>query len=143
MATGDAPPPFTLEFWADEDGREPVRDWLKELPKATRKLAGSLMNEVLQWHGTNVCETRRGRHVAPGVFEFRIDDTLELRVGNTRRVSRVVLRIFCHAYGEQIVLLLAAYDKSAAPGKKRQQAVIATAKQRLSSWQERRKRTSQ
>ena len=86
---------------------------------------------------------RRGRHVAPGIFEFRIDDTLELRVGNARRVSRVVLRIFCHAYGEQLVLLLAAYDKGASPGKKRQQAEIGTAKQRLSSWQERRRRASQ
>ena len=142
MATSNAPP-FTLEFWADESGLEPVREWLRELPRGSRKLAGSLMNKVLQWHGTNVCETRRGRHVAPGIFEFRINDTVELRVGKTRRVSRVVLRIFCHAYGEQLVLLLAAYDKGAAPGKKRQQAEIATAKQRLSSWQERRRRASQ
>ena len=38
-----------------------------------------------------------------------------------------IFRIFCHAYGKRVVLLLGGYDKGAAPGGRRQQREIETA----------------
>jgi hypothetical protein len=46
----------------------------------------------------------------------------------------VLLRVFCHAHGEKIVLLLAAYDKGKEPSTKRQSMEIKRAKQRLAHW---------
>jgi hypothetical protein len=43
----------------------------------------------------------------------------------------VLLRIFCHTYGQKIVLLLGGYDKGAASSKRRQDREIELARQRL------------
>ena len=46
----------------------------------------------------------------------------------------VLLRVFCHAHGKKVVLLLAGYDKGKEPSAKRQNAEIKRAKQRLTRW---------
>lgn len=46
----------------------------------------------------------------------------------------ILLRVFCHAHGKKVVLLLAAYDKGREPSAKRQNTEIRRAKQRLSRW---------
>ena len=45
--------------------------------------------------------------------------------------DRILPRVFCHAYGERIVLLLGGYDKGADPGRRKQQREIARARARL------------
>jgi len=57
-----------------------------------------------------------------GLFEFRLRD------------SALLLRVFCHAYGDRIVLLLHGYDKGVDPSDKRQAREIAEA---TSTWKSR------
>jgi len=46
----------------------------------------------------------------------------------------ILLRVFCHAHGKKVVLLLAAYDKGREPSAKRQNTETKRAKQRLARW---------
>jgi len=45
-----------------------------------------------------------------------------------------LLRVFCHAHGEKVVLLLGGYDKGREPSAKRQNVEIKRVKQRLVRW---------
>jgi len=80
---------------------------------------------------------------APGIFEFRVrhDAVTILRERglpvpeHLRETSTdVLLRVFCHAHGKKVVLLLAGYDKGKEPSVKRQNAEIKRARQRLTRW---------
>jgi hypothetical protein len=44
------------------------------------------------------------------------------------------LRVFCHAHGQKLILLLGAYDKAKDASAKRQEREIAAARARLSEW---------
>ncbi|HEX7290670.1 MAG TPA: hypothetical protein VF250_06015 [Conexibacter sp.] len=73
---------------------------------------------------------------------MRHDATEILRsVGKTPRSEagdeRILLRVFCHAYGDRIVLLVGGYDKAADPSPKRQQREIADARKRLKDFRRR------
>jgi uracil-DNA glycosylase len=50
---------------------------------------------------------------------------------------RPLLRVFCHAYGNKIILLLGGYDKGSAPSAKRQNEEIRIARQRLTEFRRR------
>jgi hypothetical protein len=41
-------PPYTLEFYEDEHGHEPVLDWLRGLTPSKRRAIGVAMFEILQ-----------------------------------------------------------------------------------------------
>jgi hypothetical protein len=58
----------------------------------------------LQQQGLSVCGSPFGRQLGGGLFEFRL------------REESVLLRVFCHACGSKIVLLLSGYDKGEDPG---------------------------
>jgi putative component of toxin-antitoxin plasmid stabilization module len=81
------------------------------------------MRRILQQQGVGVCGTAFGRQLKEGLFEFRL------------REAELLLRVFCHAYGERIVLLLGGYDKGADPSDRRQARKIALARRRLSEWE--------
>ena len=49
----------------------------------------------------------------------------------------LLLRVFCHAYGDRITLLLGGYDKGEDPSEKRQERAIAEARRRLEAWRRR------
>jgi hypothetical protein len=49
---------------------------------------------ILQQQGISVCGTPFGKQLGEGLFEFRL------------REEGLLVRVFCHAYGNQIVLLL-------------------------------------
>ena len=51
--------------------------------------------------------------------------------------EKVLLRVFCHAYGTKVVLLLNGYDKAGDPSDKRQQREITLARRRLVVFKER------
>ena len=65
-----------------------------------------------------------GRRRSPGL----------LAGGRSSAASAILLRVFCHAHGKKVVLLLAGYDKGKEPSDKRQNAEIKRAKQRLTRW---------
>jgi len=56
------------------------------------------------------------------------------RKPDARDREEVLLRLYCHAYGDKIVLLLAGYDKPSSPSKKRENAEIALARTRLADF---------
>src|ERR1051326_3191781 len=85
---------YTLEFFEDDNGREPVRDWIRNaLSPEDRRTVGAAMREILQEHGVTVCGTRFGRQLGHGLFEFRL------------REEHLLVRVFCHAYADRVVLL--------------------------------------
>lgn len=117
-----SPPPFTLEFYEEPDGSHPVRDWLRSLSSDERRSIGAAMREILQEQGVAVCGTHFGRQLGAGLFEFRL------------RSEALLFRVFCHAHGDRLILLLGAYDKGRDPSDKRQAREIGAARKRLADW---------
>jgi phage-related protein len=78
-------------FFALPSGREPVRDWLRNLPEADRKAIGEDIKDVeFSWPiGMPLC-----RHLGNGLWEVRSD----LPLG---RIARV---IFCVRNGRMVLL---------------------------------------
>jgi phage-related protein len=136
---------FELRFYEDEQGRSPVLRWLREeLTPTQRRAIGVAMAEILQAEGVGVCRTGYGKQLGDGLFEFRLrNDAAEIlrSLGKPARMEtageRILLRVFCHAHGDRIVLLLGGYDKSTDPSPKRQQREIATARKRLADYRRR------
>lgn len=137
-------PQWTLEFY-EERGREPVLDFLRDLDEFKEQALAAALRNVLAYEGTAVCGSSWGKWIpdAKGIFEFRVrhDAATILRERGVpvpdeldESHSGILLRVFCHAHGRKVVLLLAAYDKGKEPSAKRQNAEIKRAKQRLTRW---------
>jgi len=135
---------WTLEFY-EEDGREPVLDFLRGLDELKEQALAAALRNVLAYEGIGVCGSSWGKWVpgAPGIFEFRVrhDAATILRERGLpvpehlkETSADVLLRVFCHAHGRKVVLLLAGYDKGKEPSAKRQNAEIKRARQRLTRW---------
>ena len=135
---------YELEFHEDENGDKPVLRWLREeLTRTQRFAVGQAMRQQLQEKGLGVCGTAYGKQLGKGLFEFRLrrDASATALPGLHRgEPVRVLLRVFCHAYGNKIVLLLGGYDKAADPSPRRQVDEIALARSRLADWARRRAR---
>ncbi len=115
--------PYDLDFYEDETGRKPVLEWItEELDRSARRILGTAMREILQEQGIDVCGTAFGRQLGGGLFEFRL------------REPELLLRVFCHAYGERLILLLGGYDKGRDPSRRRQETEISEARRRLQRW---------
>jgi len=144
--TGQAPPPapkgppFELEFYIDARGNEVVRNWLRGLSLRKKQIIGAAMNSVLQHLGIGVCDTKYGKQIGGGLFEFRVRQDAD-SVHPGLPPEEVLLRVFCHAHGNKIVLLVGGYDKGEDPSKKRQQAEIEVARGRLAEWRRRKGET--
>jgi hypothetical protein len=130
---------WTVEFFEDDHGRQPAREWLLSLDSGKRAAAIAAIEVLLADMGQDVCATEYGKHLGKGLFEFRIrHDEAVIRgkagQGSAGNRTEVLLRIFCHAYGDRIVVLLGGYDKGAAPSKRRQDREIEKARERLRSF---------
>ena len=134
---------YELEFYEDESGDEPVRRWLREeLTPAKRRALGHAMNVVLQRLGLGVCGTEFGRQLGGGLFEFRLRrDLREPASSAGGRIERILLRVFCHAHGDRVILLVGGYDKGERPSPRRQNAEIELARARLRDWRRRQAQT--
>jgi hypothetical protein len=140
-----ATPNYRIELYESADGDCPVERWLKqELDPGAAAALGLAMNHILQALGPDVVETRFGKALGAGLFEFRLDDTVD---GLLRRfqlnkkpklakapVGRMLLRVFFHIHGDRLLLLLGGYDKGKADSKREQQAQIEVARKRLREW---------
>jgi hypothetical protein len=116
---------WTVEFYKDERGRQTVRTWIKDdLDLYARRRLGTAMRQILQEQRVAVCGTPFGRQLGEGLFEFRL------------REVDLLLRVFCHAHGDRILLLLGGYDKARDPSERRQEAEIAQARHRLRAWRQ-------
>jgi len=129
---------YELEFYEDEHGDEPVLRWIREeLTLAKRKALGHAMNTVLQEVGLAVCGTEFGKQLGGGLFEFRLRRDLREAAGTRKETGRILLRVFCHAHGDRLILLVGGYDKGEHPSPRRQSAEFALARARLKDWQAR------
>jgi hypothetical protein len=131
---------WTVEFFEDDYGRQPAREWLLSLDSGKRAAAIAAVEVLLAHMGPDVCATEYGKHLGKGLFEFRIrhdEAVIRGKAGQEGAGKRteVLLRIFCHVYGDRIVMLLGGYDKGAAPSKRRQDREIEKARGRLRSFQ--------
>ena len=82
MATEkDSPRKISLVFYRSRRGREPVREWLKELPQVERRAIGTdLLRAQWRWPvGMPLCRALGG-----GLLEIRTDLP-------TRRTARVLI----------------------------------------------------
>jgi hypothetical protein len=138
--------PFTLEFYDEPGtGRAPVHEWIKnELSPFQRRSLGMAMSEILERQGIGVCGGEYGKQLGQGLFEFRLrhgaDEIAAMfttKQPDPRDKEEILLRVYCHAYGAKIVLLLAGYDKLASPSKKRENAEIMLARKRLAEFRSR------
>jgi DNA-binding XRE family transcriptional regulator len=104
---------YELEFYEDENGDVPVLRWLREeLTPTKRRALGHAMNEVLQLHGVGVCATKFGKQLGEGLFEFRLGrDLREIAPDGETDSGKILLRVFCHAHGNRLILLVGGYDK--------------------------------
>lgn len=145
---------YTPEFYEDENGAEPVLDWLRSLASYKRRAATAAIEHILGRQGAGVCRTGWGKWVKGvdgGIFELRVRQDFgtilrnagvaippEMADAAEERHPDVLLRIFCHAYGNKLVLLLAGYDKGENDNPRRQTAEAKLAEKRLSAWRRRR-----
>jgi hypothetical protein len=113
-----------------------VRAWLKGLSLTKRQIVGTAMREILQVLGVDVCDSKWGKQLGEGLFEFRIRME-ESEVSDRLPPEKILIRAFCHAHGAKMVLLLAGYDKAEDPSKKRQNKEIEEARRRLRDWRQR------
>lgn len=143
---------WELVFYEEDDGSEPVLDWLLKLDRYKRRAAAAALENILATQGINVCRSGWGRWVkgVDGIFELRIRQDYGTIMRNAgvvipaeheaeavERHADVLLRIFCHAHGRKVVLLLAGYDKGEDPSPRRQNKEAKRAEQRLGRWKRR------
>lgn len=142
---------WSVEFFEDGTGRQPARAFLLALEPSKRAALIAAIEEILEPRGLDVCGTEYGRQLGAGLFEFRVrhDETVirgkrkDGRQPTGGRRADVLLRLFCHAHGDRIVLLLGGYDKGDDPSAKRQTREIEQARKRLRSFRlERQRRTT-
>ena len=142
--------PWTPELYVDSDGFCPYQRFIDELDDATFAALDSAVELVLRRNGMDLCKTEWMKPLGDGLYEFRIrHDAAEIRArfaaeapeATPKRVP-ILLRVFCHFYGDKVVLLLSGYDKGDDPSGKRQQKEIAQARKYLTAWGEERKRAA-
>jgi len=131
---------YRIEFYQDKDGDQPVLRWLREeLAPEQRRVLGFAMKEVLQEEGIDVCGTPYGDNLGAGIFEFRLGGTvgeyLKKPDPGPAGDQKLLLRVFCHAHGDKLILLLAGYDKLANSSKPHQNEQLTLARKRLRAWQ--------
>jgi|SRR5215203_840976 len=119
---------WTVEFFEDDQGRQPAREWLLSLDSDKRATAIAAIETFLAEMGLDICGTEHGKQLGKGLFELRV------------RGDDVLLRLFCHAYGEKVVLLLGGYDKGAHSSARHQDREIEKARKRLRSFKLRQQR---
>ena len=139
---------WDIEFYEDENGREPCRDWIDKLGNVEREAILTATELVLAERGTDVCQTEFGKNLGKGLYEFRLRWTAAEVRSKIARVSdaaaeksgKILLRVFFCTSGNKLILLLNGYDKARAPTDKRQQTEIAKARKLLTAHREKLKR---
>jgi hypothetical protein len=140
--TGDGA--WELEFYQDENGREPCRSWIQDLSREKRLAIETALEHVLAVRGLDVVETEFGKALGKGLYEFRlrwtareVAEKVGTVIAETHAESEsILLRVFFCTAGRKIILLLSGYDKGADASGRRQDAEIARARKCLTAWRE-------
>jgi hypothetical protein len=68
----DEYPEWDVEFYADENGREPCREWAERLSPQKRAAFIAAIRHVLARRGLDLVKTEYGKALGEGLYEFRI-----------------------------------------------------------------------
>jgi putative component of toxin-antitoxin plasmid stabilization module len=143
---------WQVEFYADEQGREPCREWAERLSPIKRAAFVAAVEVVLTRQGINVASNEFGKALGGGLYELRIrQSAAEIR----QRVAglppddlgdfppeAVLLRVFFCTAGHKIVLLISGYDKGENPGQRHQNREIENARKLMRAYAEAQKRAA-
>lgn len=138
---------WTLTVFVADDGTVPYGRFRDRLDPLQRDALDTAAQVVLAGRGIELARSEWLKALGDGLHEFRIRHS----AAETARMfgaadvdgmgsARVLLRVFVHFHGRQVVLLLGGYDKGADPGSRRQQREIATARKLLGQFHERQRR---
>jgi hypothetical protein len=143
MTHQEPQPGYTIEFFRGADGSEPVRRFIDSLSNDKRDALLAALAHVLARQGLDVCRSEWGKQLGGGVAEFRLrHDEREILVRDRVTMSdlpgsspeKILLRVFFHAHGKRLILLLSGYDKGARPNARHQQREIKRARTHLKEW---------
>jgi hypothetical protein len=142
---------WQVEFYADEQGRDPCREWAERLSPTKKAAFLAAVEVVLTAQGINVASNEFGKALGGGLYELRIRQTAtEIR----QRVAglppdevdsppeAVLLRVFFCTAGRKIILLMSGYDKGANPSERRQNREIENARRLMRAQDEALKRAA-
>jgi len=124
---------------AGRTGGHPISEFPRSGHGADHNTTSGRPQAISQW----------GKQLGEGLFEFRIrHSAAEIEhmftgASSSRQAAKrenVLLRVFYHAYGTKVVLLLNGDDEAGDPSDKRQQRVITLARRRLVEFKERQAR---
>jgi putative component of toxin-antitoxin plasmid stabilization module len=142
---------WEVEFYTDEDGRAPCREWADRLSPTKKAAFMAAVKVVLIPQGINVASNEFGKALGGGLYELRIRQTAtEIR----KRVAglppedldsppeAVLLRVFFCNAGRKIILLMSGYDKGENPGQRRQNREIENARKLMRARDQAQKRAA-
>jgi len=140
---------WDVEFYADEQGREPCRAWADDLSPQKKAAFIEAVRLVLARRGLGVVESEYGKALGGGLYELRVRwSAAEIRhkvhglppddVG--KAPEKIMLRVFFCTSGRKIILLMSGYDKAKDASDRRQEREIARARRLLRAHQEAQKR---
>jgi len=143
MTSQEPQPGYTIEFFRGTDGSEPVRRFIDSLTNDKRDALLAALTKILARHGLEVCRSEWGKQLGGGLAEFRLrhdereilarDDVPESDLPKPSP-EKILLRVFFHAHGKRVILLLSGYDKGARPSARHQHREIERARAHLKEW---------
>lgn len=133
------PGEWRLEVHDRPNGSIPYNVFLRSLDPYSQIVLGISVEEVLARQGHNVCNTSWGKALRDGLYEFRVQKSLNALCKEAcvpvpegfHGDKGVLLRVFFTVEGARIVLLLSGYDKGKDPNEKRQNREIKVARKLL------------
>ncbi len=134
---------YTIEFFRGADDSEPVRRFIDSLSNDKRDALLAALAKILARQGLDVCRSEWGKQLGGGLAEFRLrHDEREILARDGISTSdlpesspeKILLRVFFHAHGKRLILLLTGYDKGARPNARHQQREIERARTHLKEW---------
>ncbi len=151
MTRDKLPPEYEIEFFRRPDGSEPVRRFIDSLSDDKRDALLATLTHVLARQGLGVCGSEWGKQLGGGLAELRLrhdERKVLVRADSDTGADlpnpspeKILLRVFFHAHGKRLVLLLSGYDKGARPSARHQQREIERARVYLKEWQAMQSRT--
>jgi hypothetical protein len=141
---------WEVEYYSDENGREPCREWAERLSAVKKAAFLAAVEVVLTRYGTDAVRTEFGKALGGGLYELRIRQTaaeVRQRVAGlppddlgAQPPGAILLRVFFCTAGRKIILLLDGYDKGQNPGERRQNREIQDARKLMRAYGEGQKR---
>jgi len=136
---------WTLNVYEPDVGPVPFLQFKKELKEFQVAALDAALRNVLAVSGLRLASTSWLTPLGEGLYEFRIrHDEAEIEhMFGGKDVSElpqgygpILLRVFVHFYGTQVILLLSGYDKQENSNSRYQQRQITEARKHLTAWKQ-------